>query len=430
MESHRNSRHIVIFCSYLGVLALFGAIGWYCEYSSGFTFTPRAMSAEFVNHYALNPTVWQKFLRQEKILVNRGTVIGDYLGRYGIAPGEIREVIAKVRPVYDLAKIRAGRMMEFVLSRERSLLSFRYHIDDDSFLQVDRQAGNWTAVKKTYPFSWREEYIQGTIQDNLFNEIERLGEKPPLAVAMADLFAWDVDFYADLRVGDSFKVLIEKKYLDGQFMGYGAVLAAEFVNQGQSSRAIRYTFPDGHTDYFTPDGQSIRKELLKSPLKLGIVTSRFSRNRFHPTLKIYRPHLGVDIAAPVGTPVHAAGDGAVTFAGFRGQAGRMVEISHPNRFQTQYLHLSRFAGNIRIGARVRQGEVVGYVGMTGETSGPHLDYRIKARDAYVNPLKQQFQRATPLPSQFLPDFQKTSFALLRVLNSPGTMRDYYLALKR
>ena len=246
-------------------------------------------------------------------------------------------------------------------------------------------------------------------------------------MALAELFAWDVDFYADLREGDSFRILFQKRFLSGQPAGYGPILAAEFVNQGQAFRAFRYVHADGKVEYYTPAGESVRKELLKSPLKMGRLTSRFSYRRRHPTLKIYRPHLGIDIAAPVGTPVHAAGDGTVTFVGYRGQAGRMVEIRHAHRFTTQYLHLSRYATGIRPGARIRQGQVVGYVGSSGESTGPHLDYRIKQNNVYVNPLKTQFQRAEPLPADRLPEFQRLVVAYGRVLGVDGELQQYYLA---
>ena len=372
------------------------------------------------------PEVLQEKLLTRRIVISRGTVIGDYLAEYGLGPAEIRALLEKIRPVYDLALIRAGQVLE-VASTADGLRGFRYHIDGDGFLEVGREDAEWVAERKPYPFEWQEEFVEGCIRDNLFNEIERLGEEPALALALAELFAWDVDFYADLREGDQFRILFRKKRLDGRDAGYGPILAAQFVNQGQTFRAFRFESPDGRADYYTLDGLAVRKELLKSPLKFGTVTSRFSRRRLHPVYKIYRPHHGVDIAAPAGTPVHAAGDGTVSFAGYRGQAGRMVELRHANGYLTQYLHLSRYARGIRPGAHVRQGEVIAYVGSSGSSTGAHLDYRIQMGGVYVNPLKQQFQRSLPLPDAHRPRFERQAMAWTRVLDAPESLRRHYLA---
>jgi murein DD-endopeptidase MepM/ murein hydrolase activator NlpD len=427
MRATGVARSIHTFLLYIGVLILLGIVNWFVQtrfVAPAAGKSPALRMAE----QALNPVRLQDYLTRERVEIHRGTVIGDYLGRYGFSPQEISLLLQAVRPVYDLARIKAGSFLEFALTGDGLLKSFQYHIDEDSFLEVHRQDGRWSAERKEYPYSWQEVYVEGTIRDNLFNEIERIGEKPSLAVDMAELFAWDVDFYADLQEGDTFRILFQKKSLDGQPAGYGPILAAEFVNQGQVYKAIRFAFPDGRSEYYTPEGQAVRKELLKSPLKIGTITSRFSYHRLHPTLKIYRPHLGVDIAAPIGTSVHAAGEGAVTYTGYRGQAGRMVEIRHPNHYLTQYLHLSGYASGVRPGARVSQGQVIGYVGASGEATGPHLDYRIKQNGVYVNPLKQKFQPAPPLPEEYLPRFHQLAMSCLHVLDAGNdSLRAHYLA---
>lgn len=426
MKASGTVRSFHNFFIYIGLLILLGAVNWFVQ-KHFVEPASRTSPAVRIARNVLDPSRLSAYLAVERVAVHPGTVIGDYLGRYGVAAQEIPLLLDTVRPVYDLARIKAGNFFEFALNRDRLLTSFKYHIDEDSFLEVHKRDGRWSAERKPYPFTWQDVYVEGTIRDNLFNEIERLGEKPGLAVDLAELFAWDIDFYADLQEGDTFRILFQKKFLDGQPAGYGPILAAEFVNQGQAFKAIRFVFPDGKAEYYTPEGQAVRKELLKSPLKMGTITSRFSYHRKHPTLKIYRPHMGVDIAAPIGTPVHAAGEGTVTFVGYRGQAGRMVEVRHPNNYLTQYLHLYRFAPGIHAGSRVSQGQVIAYVGSSGESTGPHLDYRIKLHNAYVNPLKQQFERARPLPDDYLPDFQKLALSRLRVLDAPGdSLRRHYL----
>jgi len=366
-------------------------------------------------------------VRTEQVLIRPRTVFGDYLRPLQFTPREIHQLIEAVRPVYDLARIRAGQSLQLDLDATAGLLGFRYVIDDDEFLRVERQGADWVARKEAFRYEWRYSFVEGTIETNLFDAVARTGEQPALAIEISEIFAWDVDFYADLRRGDSFRVLFRKRFLDGEWKGYGEVLAAEFVNQGVRFRAVRFRFPDGRADYFTPKGKSVRKELLKSPLKMGRVTSRFSNRRLHPVYKIYRPHHGVDIAAPVGTPVYAAGDGTVTFVGHKGQAGRMVEIRHPNQYTTQYLHLHRYAKGIRRGVKVRQGQLIAYVGSSGASTGPHLDYRIRDHGHYVNPLTQKFKPVAPLPEEHLPAFRQQAIAYLHVLTSDDSLRNYYLA---
>jgi len=419
-------RFIVSSAIIIGTLLLVGILDWIIkDYSVAKTTEGKRQAAG--QTLTDNPT--SEFLsktRTKEVTIQRRTVIGDYLSRYNFTPQEIYDLILDIKPVYNLAKIKAGKVLELEFNEENTLLGFLYPIDDTYYLQVKKDDNGWVGKKELFPYEWKKSYVEGKIETNLFSAIDGLGEKPALATELSEIFAWDVDFYADLRKGDSFKILFDKKFLDGELKGYGPVLAAEFVNQGQQYRAIRFTFPDGHGDYFTPEGKSVRKELLKSPLKMGRVTSRFSYRRLHPVYKIYRPHYGVDIAAPVGTHVHAAGDGTVTFVGRKGQAGKMVEIRHPNNYTTQYLHLSRYARGVRRGNKVRQAQLIGYVGSSGASTGPHLDYRIKYRGKYVNPLKQKFKRALPLPDKYMNEFRTLAISVLHVLSSDESLRTYYL----
>ena len=366
-------------------------------------------------------------LIEEQVTIQAGRVIGEYLSAFRLDSAQIHRLIEQVRPVHDLARIRAGQMLTARLGPGRVLEGLRYEIDDRQYLDVRRTAEGWSARRETHPFETRLIYAEGVVDTHLFQAVADSGETPALAVALSELFAWDVDFYADLRRGDGFRVLVEKRFLDGQFRGYGDILAAEFVNQGRPFHAIRHQTPGRKADYYTPAGLSVRRDLLKSPLKMGRITSRFTHRRLHPVAKVYRPHHGVDIAAPVGTLVHAAGNGQVTFAGRRGAAGLMVELRHPNRLTTQYLHLSRFARGVRVGTAVSQGQVIGYVGSTGESTGPHLDYRVKVNGVYVNPLKQQFRPGEPLPAEQMAAFGRQVVRCLRVLGAPPPAREGLLA---
>ncbi len=238
---------------------------------------------------------------------------------------------------------------------------------------------------KNFSFETRVEHVSAAIEDSLFSAILGIGERDQLALSLADIFGSDIDFYTDIQKGDSFKVLIEKKYLNGQFVKYGAVLAAAFRNRQKLLTGYRFQDENGRPAYFGPDGKSLKKSFLKSPLKFARITSKFSLARWHPILKVLRPHLGVDYAAQVGTPVQAVGAGVVTACGYSGGSGNMVRIRHSGGFESMYLHLSRIA--VKSGARVSQGQIIGYVGSTGLSTGPHLDFRVMHNGKPVNPLK-------------------------------------------
>jgi murein DD-endopeptidase MepM/ murein hydrolase activator NlpD len=344
-------------------------------------------------------------LNETKETIKRGETLSDILSRYGFSPAEIHKLRTEVKPVYDLAKIKEGREIRLYTSQQDTITSIEYDINSDNYLHIEKIGGAYEATEKKVPYETEIHMIWGTINDNLPNAITKEGEKGALAYELAEIFAWDVDFYIDLRKGDSFKILFEKKYLKDKFVGYGAVLAAEFTNQGDTFQAYRFTYPDTkETDYFNGEGESLRKEFLKSPFKYTPrITSRFSYSRLHPVRKVYRPHYGVDYAARVGTPVHATADGTVIFAGWNGASGRMIRIRHKNNYETMYLHLRRCY--VKKGDKVKAEDRIGEVGASGEVTGPHLDYRIKYAGKYINPLAHRFKPVKPLRTEFFPNFK-------------------------
>jgi murein DD-endopeptidase MepM/ murein hydrolase activator NlpD len=344
-------------------------------------------------------------LNETKETIKRGETLSDILSRHGFSPAEIHKLRTEVKPVYDLAKIKEGREMRLYTNQQDTITAIEYDINNDNYLHIKKIGGMYEATEKKLPYKTEIHMIWGTISDNLPNAITKEGEKGALAYELAEIFAWDVDFYIDLRKGDSFKILFEKKYLKGEFVGYGSVLAAEFTNQGDTYQAYRFTYPDTkETDYFNDEGESLRREFLKSPFKYTPrITSRFSYNRLHPVRKVYRPHYGVDYAARVGTPVHATADGTVLFAGWNGASGRMIRIRHKNNYETMYLHLRRCY--VKKGEKVKAEDRIGEVGASGEVSGPHLDYRIKYAGKYINPLAHRFKPVKPLRPEFLGNFK-------------------------
>jgi murein DD-endopeptidase MepM/ murein hydrolase activator NlpD len=250
--------------------------------------------------------------------------------------------------------------------------------------------------------------VTGTIHGSLFESVIAAGERPELAMRLAEIFGWDLDFYTDTRPNDTFRIVVEKKkFSNGETAAYGRILAAEYNNAGHPYRAVLFHDLNGHPAYFTPDGKAMKKAFLHSPLKFAAaITSHYSASRFHPILKEYRPHLGIDYAAPTGTPVQTIGEGRVSFAGRKGGAGNLIEIQHTNGYTTYYMHLSRVL--VRTGQHVEQGRTIGLVGMTGLATGPHLDFRIQQHGQFLNFERLGLPTADPVSKR-----DWTEFASLR-----------------
>lgn len=302
-------------------------------------------------------------------------------------------VIAAAQPVFNLRHVRAGNQLAVGRSVFGELRGVRYRIDTDHALWIAprNDSEEFHSEIQTIPSETATAGVAGEIRGSLFESVIDAEEKPELAMRLAEIFGWDLDFYTDPRPGDTFRVVVEKKKLsDGSVVSYGRILVAEYVNEGRPYRAVLFHDSLGHPAYYTPEGKSMKKAFLHSPLKFAApISSHFSAHRFHPILKQYRPHLGIDYAAPTGTPVQSIGDGRVAFAGAKGGAGNLVEVQHTNGYTTYYMHLSRIL--VRGGQRVEQGQRIGLVGMTGLATGPHLDFRIQRAGQFIN-----FERL-PLP---------------------------------
>ncbi len=358
-------------------------------------------------------------LVEHKISIQKDQSLSDILKEYGFSPLEIHRLREEVEPVYDMAKIKAENEIRLYCEENGSFHYMEYDIDTETYLKIQKKSDSYAAEILSLPIKTKIKLAWGVINDNLIQAVNETGEKDSLAIAIADIFAWDIDFYADIRKNDSFELIFEKKYLDGNFIGYGNILAAQFINQGNTFQAFRFTYPDTKKwDYFDPEGKSLRKEFLKSPINGARITSRFSHSRFHPVWKVYRPHYGVDYGAPLGTPVQATADGTVTFVGQNGGAGRMVRIRHQNYYETMYLHLRSYGSGIRKGAKVTGGQTIGYVGSSGTSTGPHLDYRIKYHGNYVNPLAHKFKPVAPLREEYRNEFNAVVWGFQLALAGP------------
>jgi murein DD-endopeptidase MepM/ murein hydrolase activator NlpD len=260
------------------------------------------------------------------------------------------------------------------------------------------------------------EPLHGRITSSLFKTVNDAGASDAVALQLAEVFRYDIDFAQELQPGDTFTIVLEKIWRDGQFLRDGDIVAAEFVNNGRTYRAVRYTTPDGRTEYYTPDGRSLRKAFLLSPVQFTRISSGFGMRR-HPVLNTLRAHKGVDYAAPIGTPIRAAGDGRITFRGVKGGYGNVVVLAHANGVETVYGHMRGFATGTFVGKRVKQGELIGYVGMSGLATGPHLHYEYRVNGVHRNPASIKTLPAEPISARNRADFDAKSRSLLAQLDA-------------
>jgi len=338
--------------------------------------------------------------------IKQGDTLFDIFKQYKLDLRDLFKLKEASADIHKLRKLYPGRQYKIVIDGNNQISSFTYWINDENILNITRTQSGFNAEKITVNYEKRIHHIGGMIDDNLITSMGEGEENLLLALKLSDIFAWDIDFTTDIRKGDTFKIVVEGLYLDGEFRKYGGILSAEFVNNREIHRAYRFEL-NGNVDYYDADGKSLRRSFLKAPLSFRRISSRFSKRRFHPILKIYRPHLGVDYAAPTGTPVSVVGDGTVIFAGYKGQNGKLVMIRHPNGYRTSYGHLSKIRKGIRRGVRVKQGQIIGYVGATGLATGPHLDYRIKINNRFVNPLTLKLPRGKPIPRESIAEFKNS-----------------------
>ena len=337
-------------------------------------------------------------------IVPPGHPFNALLQDLGLAPDLASRAVASAQSVFDLRHLRAGNQLSVGRTVMGELREIRYRIDADRVLHLTPSNGDFHAEVQTIPSETETKGVAGEVHGSLFGAVIDAGERPELAMRLADIFGWDLDFYTDPRPGDTFRVVVEKKMLsNGEMSSYGRILMAEYNNGPRTYRAVLFHDPTGAPAYYTPDGKSMKKAFLHSPLKFqAVITSHFSNSRFHPILKEYRPHLGIDYAAPSGTPVQTIGEGRVIFAGPKGGAGNLIEVQHTNGYTTYYMHLSRIL--IHSGERVTQGETIGLVGMTGLATGPHLDFRIQKGKDFVNFERLPLPPSDPISKRDMPAF--------------------------
>ena len=349
--------------------------------------------------------------------VTRGARFSDLLKDADLDQQTVNSIVDAARPIVDFRRLRPGQSVQLGRNVEGAFTSLRYRIDRDRELIVVRKGDNFEATARAVPSTIETKTVQGEISSSLFEAVIAAGEHPELAVRLADIFAWDLDFYTDPRPGDTFRLVFEKvTYGNGESPSYGKIFAARYDNAGHPYDAVLFHDSAGRSAYYSSDGKSMQKAFLRSPLKFAArVTSHYSQHRFHPVLKIYRAHLGTDYAAPVGTPVQAVAHGRVSFAGRRGGGGNMVSLRHANGYETHYLHLSRIL--VRPGQVVEQGRTIGLVGATGLATGPHLDFRVRKAGSFVNFERMKLPPTSPVAKKDMPEFEVERDRWMAVLNT-------------
>jgi murein DD-endopeptidase MepM/ murein hydrolase activator NlpD len=349
------------------------------------------------------------------VIVSRNDTLDRIFRRLQLNVADLATLRALPGLKARLDSLRPGESLHFT-HKDGELFGLQRRLNDAQTLQVTRAGDGLKADVVDNPLETRSRTVGGRIYSSLFEAVEEAGAHDQTAVALADIFGWDIDFVLDVRPGDSFVVTYQEIWRDGHYLKDGPVLAASFVNQGREYRAVRYTDPSGVTSYYAPDGRSMRKEFLRAPLEFSRVSSGFNTARMHPILNRIRAHKGVDYAAPIGTPVRAAGDGVIRFAGVMGGYGNLVEIQHTHSITTVYGHLARFAHGMHPGTHVTQGTVIAYVGMTGLATGPHLHYEYRVNGVFKNPQTVVLPAAAPIDPALSADFRAHTDPLLASLD--------------
>lgn len=344
-----------------------------------------------------------------KITVPEKATFGDLARWLHFPTGSADAIVTSSKSEYDLAKIVSGR--ELALTYDTftgGLKRLVYKIDSEERLVAEDGETGWTANKEAIPYEIKEAATEGVIADSLYEAVVSGGGDPRLALAIAEMFAWQVDFVADTKEGDSFKVIYEERHLNGEYAMPGKILAARYTNDGEAFYGYWFNSETTRPGHYDRSGEALQKQFLKAPLQYRYISSGFSYGRVNPVTKIISPHRAIDYAAPTGTPAVTVGDGTVIQAGWNGDYGISVTIRHNDTYKSIYGHFSRLAKGVRVGTKVKQGQVIGYVGSTGQTTGPHLHYEMFKFGSRVNPFKVEVPPGEPVAEEDKDVFAETA----------------------
>jgi murein DD-endopeptidase MepM/ murein hydrolase activator NlpD len=357
--------------------------------------------------------------------MRRRETLVSALAAQGVSAAETHEITRAMRPFFDFRRARPGDRFRVERGADGSLAALRYERSPLEAYEAHRGAEGWEAERAEPALERQRSRLAGVVKSNLYEAVRALGERSSLADDFAAIFAWDVDFSRDVRRGDEFSLLYERLYTDRDgeepvYVGPGRILAARYTSRGRVHRAVYFETEEGRGSYYRPDGSAVERSFLKAPLEYRRISSSYAASRLHPVLKIRRPHFGIDYAASTGTPVWSVAGGEVIFRGRVGGFGNLIKVRHEDGYVSYYGHLSRFARNLRVGQRVQQKQVIGYVGMTGLATGPHLDFRMQRNGKYVNPSSVRIASTLPISQEMRVAFSGVRDALFLELE-PSTL---------
>lgn len=344
--------------------------------------------------------------KTETVTIKQGDTLSTLFSKRGLNT-ELHKIMLLGDQVRELKSVYPNQKLHFHI-QNKNLVGIELETSVNRRLKVVKQEQGYKVDEVVRDFETRTQVASSTIKNSLFLAGQRAGLSDSLIMQLANVFGWDIDFALDIRAGDQFSVLYEEKYLDGEKIKDGAIIAAEFVNSGESYRAVRYTDSKGNTDYYSQNGRSMRKPFLRTPVDFARISSGFNLKRKHPVLNRIRAHKGVDYAASTGTPIKASGDGKIIHRGTKGGYGRTVIVKHGSSYSTLYAHMHKYAKNTQVGKRVKQGQIIGYVGKSGLATGPHLHYEFRVNGVHRNPLTVKLPDASPLPKSEMARFKSAT----------------------
>jgi len=347
-----------------------------------------------------------------EVTVARGDTLSTLFAKVGLPTNAVHDLLASNKQAKQFSQLKHGQVLQFELDKTGQLASLHSKVSNLETIRLTKTAKGYTFAREISKPVVRTAYAHGVIKSSLSASAQRAGLSHSMAMDMAKVLGYDIDFAQDIRQGDEFDVVYEQKVMDGKVVGTGNILSARFTNRGKTYTAVRYTNKQGNTSYYTADGNSLRKAFIRTPVDFARISSRFSAGRKHPILNKIRAHKGVDYAAPRGTPIKAAGDGRIELAGRRGGYGNTVIIAHGNSYKTLYGHMQGFAKGIKNGSSVKQGQIIGYIGTTGLSTGPHLHYEFQVNGVHVDPLSQKVPMADPITKAERQRFMQQSQPLI------------------
>jgi murein DD-endopeptidase MepM/ murein hydrolase activator NlpD len=390
----RNWQVVVLVLGIWGVISIFSC-------TNAFSRTPK------LQNYIIDPTEINQITPVKKEVISgvlkKGDTASAVLGPY-LPLKTIYRLEKKSKSVFPFTRFKAGRPFHISLY-QNEFSDFEYEINDDSRLVIRKIGDRFEVMKTPIRYDIKEEILQLEIESDIGTALKKSGQCPSLAWELSEIFAWDIDFAKDIQSGDRFQVLVEKRFKQGEYKGYGAILAAICVNNGETYKAFRYTGKNGGAGYYDENGKSLQKAFLKSPVNYSKISSHFTTSRLHPILKVNRPHPGIDYAAPKNTPVKTVADGVIKEMAYNKTMGRYMTIEHASGYETSYYHMNGYAKGMKTGGSVSQGDVIGYVGKTGLATGYHLDFRMTKNGRHIDPMDTPVTRVGPVPAEEMNRFE-------------------------